>query len=157
MNENGFFIGEVDHSLTHTHSKTTKMESRATLRQTKNAHVIYLYAFPKCKVLWMCTADWIYSPFIWLCGGIFSHFAHHSSLFDDQNHNHPNSMPRIHLFLSLGMFMPHLWNGQIILVLFTSASHITLCLRFRDVLFFIDMCHFFSCSLNMMERMGVWL
>lgn len=42
----------------------------------------------------------------------------------------------VYLASTLYAFMGHLSNGQIILVLFTTASHITLCLRFRDIHFY---------------------
>lgn len=47
------------------------------------------------------------------------------------------------------MFMARLSNGQIILVLFTTASHITLCLRFQDIHFYRYVSFFFFS--------GIWL
>lgn len=103
--------------------------------------------------LFECTPPTEFIPHIIL----FGFFPHHSSLtFDNQNHNHSNSMLRFFASLSpcaLSISFPlharscaHLSNGQIILVLFTTASHIALCLRFRDIHFYRYVSYIFFSS-----------
>lgn len=96
------------------------------------------------RSVWMCSTNWIFIPHIisfevFSCSlsTSFACFstakitiiriqccASHSRSFVSLVHSH------------FAHFMGHFSNGQIILVLFTTASHITLCLRFRDIHFY---------------------